>query len=1163
MPCALVPDEYSVPNIQEVTVRRLSLFLLAFAVALSAQEFRGTLTGRVTDPAGLGVPGAKILIVKTDTNSRTETVSGQDGNYTAPSLVPGTYQVTAEATGFKKFIQSGIELGTNQRITVDVRLQVGDTSEQITVTSDASVLTTATASSGEVISIHEVENLPLNGNSPLALARNALGVIPKQKHLLNEVKPFDTSSAVDISLGGANSGSNEYLLDGVPNMSSAARAGGFSPSMDAVDEVKVELYQADAAYGDTLGGTVNITTKSGTNAYHGSLYEFNQTSALAANQFFLNAAGTPATVTRSNQYGGTVGGPVRIPKVFNGKDKLFFFLGYEGFKDSTPGVSTSAVPTTAERTGDFSALLAIGSSYQLYDPSTAVLSGSKITRQTFPGNIIPASRINSIAKAYLNYFPSPNQPGKADGENNYVVSNPTIDNFTSWIGRTDLNLGEKNKLFFSMHQSSYTNSSADIFHNLATGQFSTMDLWGALLDEVHVFTPTLVLDTRLGFTRSYSTASIKSDGFDATTLGFPGYMSSFSLLRAMPRISFSDSNFAGLSTSPGSITPFTQLQWFTSVTKIQGRHTLKAGVDLRRQDANSLSPGYASGTFTFGTTWLTAGTGATAAPYGGSVADFLLGLPTAGQFDVNTGYAYRSYLFGGFLQDDWKIAPRLTVNLGLRIEHETPIQERYNRIVNGFNPAAVNSVAQAAAAAYAKAPVSQLPVSAFSATGGLLYASSSNRSGYDLPAFFPSPRLGVSWSPGLLHDKTVLRGGFGVFNNSIGAYLTGPTTGFSQTTTLVPTNDSYVTPYATLSNPYPGGSIQTPLGNANGINSNLGSSISFYTSHITNPYSIRWSFDVQHEFGKGLLLQVGYIGNKQVHGTLSNAVSSTPLLPFLSRSPFRDQATINTLASVVTNPFSGLLAGSTINGSTIGLATLLQKFPEYSGVTQSNSNPAWGTFNEFTVMLQKKFNKGLQFAVNYQHSRQLAAYQLNAGDSYLSYGPTSGDYPDHFVITGSYDLPFGRHQKFLSGANKALDLVIGGWVLNSIYTWEAGGALSWGNMLYLGGPLKMAPRNLAQAFDVTRFDRVSANQLSQNYRTFPQYFQNSRSDAANNTDLSMLKNFHITERISAQYRFEAFNAFNRTEFAAPNVSPTSSAFGTITGQANSPRSIQMGLKLKF
>jgi hypothetical protein len=1132
---------------------RYLLFAIVAGFALNAQEFRGTLTGRVTDPSGLPVPNAKVVVIKTDTNTRTETVTGQDGNYTAPFLAPGPYEVSAEASGFKKVVRGGIEIGTNERIAADLALQVGTPTESVTITAEAPLLTAATASAGQVITTHEVENLPMNGNTPLALARNALGVIPKQKHLLNEVKPYDTASGVDISLGGANAGSNEYLLDGIPNMSSASRAGAFSPSMEAVDEVKVELFQADAAYGDTLGGTVNITTKSGTNQVHGSLYEFNQTSALAANQFFLNAAGTQQPVTRSNQYGGTIGGPVYVPKVLNGKDKFFFFLAYEGFKDSSPSVTTTAVPTAAERNGDFSALLSAGSGFQLYDPNSAVLSGGRITRSVFAGNTIPSNRINNIAKNYLTYFPLPNAPGKADGENNFVVPNPSVNNFSSWVGRADASLSSRNKLFFSLHESSYTQASADIFQNLSTGQYSGMDIWGGILDDVHTFSPTVVVDSRLGFTRSVSSSFIKSAGFDPTTIGFPAYMSTFSQRLAMPRISFSDA-YAGLSTSPGNITPFTSIQWFTTATKVFSRHTVKAGFDFRRYDANSLSPGYSSGTFTFGTNYMNAGTGAANPTFGGSMASFLLGLPTGGQYDVNTGFAYRSYLFGYFLQDDFRVRPNLTINVGLRIEHETPVVERYNHIVQTFDSTAVNAASQAAAAAYSKSAIPQLPASAFNALGGLKYASSSNRSGYSLPALFPSPRLGIAWSPGALR-RTVIHAGFGVFNNSIGAYLTGPTTGFSQTTTLVPSNDSYVTPFATLNNPYPTG-IQTPVGSANGVNSNLGNSISFFTPNITNPYSVRWNFDVQHQLGKGMMLQVGYTGNKQVHGTLANSLSATPMLPFLSRSPVRDQATINTLAQLVSNPFAGLLPGTSLNGSTISVATLLQAFPQFSGVTQSNSNPGWGTFNELSVMFQKRFSKGLQATVNYQHSRQMNSYQNNAGDYKLSSGVTSGDYPDHFVITGSYELPFFKTGRFQHA-------ILGGWTLASIYTWESGGALSWGNVIYYGGPLNMQPRNLAQAFDVTRFERASAAQLSQNYRTFGQMFNNLRSDAANNVDLSMLKNFHFTERMFAQLRFEAFNAFNRTQFAAPNLSPTSSAFGSINSQANTSRQIQMGLKLKW
>ena len=410
--------------------RYLNLILLLAAAGLMfAQEFRGTLTGRVTDPSGSGVPNAKIVVTQTETNAHSETVSGPDGNYTVPFLAPGVYEIAVEAKGFSKFVQTGVRVSAVEQVTVNPGLKIGSTAQSMEVHADAPPLETATASQGQVITTQQAEDLPVNGRSPIALARTAFGVIPKEKHALTEVRPFDNSGAGDFSLGGANSNSNEYLLNGVPNMVNGSRTVAYSPLLDAVDEVRVDEFQTDAAYGDTLGGTVNITTKSGTNRFHGALLAFNETSALAANPFFLNAAGTKQAVTRQNDYGGTIGGPVRIPKVFNGKDKLFFFFAYEGFRDSTPASSTSAVPTSAERGGDFSALLAAGASYQLYDPTSAVLSAGKITRTPFPNNVVPSSELNPIALKYMQYFPLPNQPGKSDGENNYVVNDPTTDQY--------------------------------------------------------------------------------------------------------------------------------------------------------------------------------------------------------------------------------------------------------------------------------------------------------------------------------------------------------------------------------------------------------------------------------------------------------------------------------------------------------------------------------------------------------------------------------------------------------------------------------------------------------------------------------------------------------------------------------------------------------------
>ena len=1139
-------------------MNRYVLMLLAVATCVSAQEFRGTLTGRVTDPTGAGVPDAKIVITQTDTNARSETVSAPDGSYTVPFLAPGVYQMAVEASGFAKFVQTGIRVSAVEQVTVNPALQLGSTTTSVEVHVDAPPIEVATASQGQVITNDMAEDLPINGRNPMALARTAYGVIPKEKHAVTEVRPFDNSGAGDFSLGGANSNSNEYLLNGVPNMEDGSRVVAFSPLLDAVDEVRIDEFQTDAAYGDTLGGTVNITTKSGTNQFHGTLLEFNETSALAANPFFLNAAGQKQSVTRQNDYGGTVGGPVV-------KNRLFFFFAYEGFKDSTPASSTSAVPTDAERQGNFSALLGNGSSYQLYDPTTAVLSSGKITRTPFANNTIPTSELNPIALKYLQYLPEPNQPGKSDGENNYVVNDPTVDNYTSYMGRADYNVTDKDRVFFDYHTSYYTQASADIFNDLASGQYSNTDLLGSVIDNVHAFSPTMLLDSRLGFSRSYISSSIKSDGFDPTQLGFPSYMLSNSTRPAIPRITFSDSNFSGLSTSPGSIAIFDTLQLFNHATKIIGPHSLRFGADLRRERYSKLNPGYSAGTFTFGTTWVTASSTASAPPFGGSMASFLLGLPTSGEFDVNEPTTSSNYYFGFFIQDDWKIARDLTLNIGLRVEHETPVVESNNRETIGFNPTAANQVTQAAETAYAAHPISQLPVSAFLPTGGLEFAASGNRSGYTTPGVFLAPRIGLSWAPSALHNKTAFRAGFGMFNNPYGAYTTGPSTGFTQASTLVPTNNSYLTPYATLSNPFPGAGITQPTGASLGINTYLGNSISYYYPNFKDPYSIRWSVDIQHTFWKDWVMDVGYIGNHQAELTNTNAVSSAPLIPFLSRSLFKDNAVTTALSAVVTNPFAGLLPGSSLNGSTTSVATLLNAYPEFTAVSESTDPGGIAWFHMASFRLTKRFSHGLQLNVNYEHSRLLEdSGPLNAGDAKLWYGVPSADFPDHFVLAGSYNLPFGKGTKFLSGSNRVVNALVGGWILNSIYVWESGAALSWGNVIYLGGNLNYQARNIAGTFNTTKFDTVSADQPnSYNYRQFPTSFNNLRSDATNNADISMMKNFRIRERALVQYRFEAFNALNRPQFAAPNVSPTSKAFSTITSQANSSRVIQMGLRLAF
>lgn len=1160
----------------------LALILILGTVAASAQEFRATITGRVLDQSGAVIPKAKIIVQNTDTGVKSATVSGDAGYYTAPFLLPGMYSITTSSPGFSTNVRNGIKVETGAKLGIDITLAVGSMNQEVKVTSDAPLIQTETATAGQVLTTQEIEDLPDNGRSPLALARTEYGVIAKQKHSVTEARPFDNSGASDFSIGGGNSQSNELLLNGVPNMQDSSRVAAYSPLQDSVSEIRVDVFESDASYGDTSGGTVNMTTKAGTNQFHGTLSEFNQFSAIdAPPRWFTGGAKQP--VTRQNQYGGTIGGPVLLPKLFNGRDKLFFFYAYEGFKGSDPGSKTTTVPTAAERKGDFSALLALGPGYQFYDPATTQTTtvNGKVTytRQPIVNNIITRP-LNPVAAALLKYYPLPNQPGAADGENNYFSNTPTIYDYSSNQGRLDYSINTNNKLFFEIHRSYNTTTQSNIFRNIATGNLSINNFWGGSLDYIHTFSPSLTADTRLGFSRSANNNSLPSQGFDATTLGFPEYINTFSTERALPRIN--PSEFETLSTKPGSVADFDTIQLFSAITKVAGRHTIKIGPDIRANKLSKLSPGYSSGSFQFTPKFFNQKTNAPSPTYGSSFAAFLLGIPTSSSsnsiYDINTPTTSNNWYFAGFIQDDWKAASHLTINLGLRLEHETPIVESNNRAVVAFDPTVQNAVTSAAIANYKAKPQAQLPVSNFQPTGGIYFATADHRNAYNTPTLYVSPRLGVSFAPPIFNDRTVIRGGVGLFDNPFNDYNTSQTYGYSQSNVLIDSLDG-ATPAASLSDPFPAGNpLIEPTGSSLGINTNLGNKIQFVDPNVKVPYSIRWNLDVQQQLTKNLMIDVGYIGNHQVHMSYSNAISSTPLLPFLSHSSRKDVAlslAMGTSLTGTSNPFSGLLPGTSYNSS-ITTAQLLQAYPQYTGVTQALVPGASAIFHELLVRVQKRMSHGLTMNLNYEWSHGLITTQLNDGGP-LVYGASTSDFPNHLSITGNYVLPVGRGKALLGHANRAVDLLIGGFTVNTIYQYLSGAPLQWGNVAFANGTsfdskLKIQPRAYNGAFDTSLFytgtganiknDPTDTGQPnSYNYRTFPQYY--GRQDATNNLDASILKDFHISERVRVQYRFEAFNVLNHTSFGPPNLSPTSKVFGTINSTSSTPRTLQQGIRVVF
>ena len=1128
-------------------LRPTLLLPFIFVPLCFSQEFRSTISGRVVDPAQAVVPGAKIEAVQIETGSRTEATAAHDGQYTLPFLLPGTYRVSADAPGMKRLVREGVIVTANERIELDLRMELGAVSEKVTVTADAPLLESSSASMGEVISSELVDSIPVDGRTPMMMAQLWSGVTPLGGPTLT--RPFDNNHTSDFSVGGAPGATNELLIDGAPNANGSGVLTN-SPPMDAVTHLKVESFQSDAAYGNTGGGTINVIIKSGTNQLHGSAYEYNSVSRLSATPFFTNLQGMSKPVTVWNQYGFTAGGPVTIPHVFNGKDKLFFFIAYEGIQEPNPLGYSSSVPTPAERRGDFSQLLALNASYQLYDPYSAVPNGSHVKRNPFPGNIIPQNRMSPVALQVLQYWPQPNTPGGADGRNNFFTTAPQFDTFNSQVGRLDINLSPRHKLFFSERHNNRDSREQNYYSpNIARGRRYLRHDWNETLDDVYTLTPTAVLNVRLSADRFFDYRRLLSTGFDMTTLGFPAALQAASPLHVLPEFDFSNYSTIGEHNQP--LTPYTSYQIFSSLTKVHERHIVKFGTDLRLYGQSNYSAQYSSGRYVFNQKWANGpAENAAASAIGQDLASFLMGLPNSGQFDLSAQSTTQSGYIAVFVQDDFRVAPSLTLNLGLRYEKDQPTTERYNRMTAGFDPAAVTSVTAAAKAAYAKAPDAALPVTAFNPVGGLLFASPQQRNAFGTSSRDFSPRFGFAWKPRALGDKTVIRGGTGVFFFNL--KLAGLNqTGFSQSTSYVTTTDGYLTPYASLANPFPDG-IQQPQGASQGASTYLGKSFTFAYPNPSTPYTVRWNLNIQHQFAQNLMAEIGYMGTHGVHLAESHQLDFVPA-QYLSTSPVRDSAAINFLSAQLPNPFAGLVPGTNLNGSTVSRATLLQPYPQFTGVTVQGLSDGSSYGHFLMAKLSKRFSAGLQLQANMQYSRVLQRLdRLNDSDPAPVKRVADIDRPFRAVVSGVYQLPFARGKRLW-----------GGWSVSGVFTRQSGDVLQWDNDIYLGGDLHWNPGSVNRAFDTTRFVTASAQQLSDNLRTFPIAFSNLRGDSITNFDLALIKSFPIRERLRLQYHCEFFNAFNHPVFQDADNSPTSTTFGQITNQLNLPRHIQMALKLTW
>jgi hypothetical protein len=1156
--------------------------LLSPTVA-TAQEARGTITGKVVDASNAVVPGATVRITNTAMGTAQTVITTDSGLYRVPYLLPGTYRVEVEMTGFKKHVNDGVEVRVNDVLQVDVTLEVGAVAETVTVTGETPLLESSSASMGSVIDSRRVSELPIVHGNPFELIGLAGGVTFNRDMRLD--RPFEPTHIVGYSMDGTRANRSDVTLDGAPSTATANPGeviASYVPPADIVQEFKVQTATFDASFGQTEGGVTNISIKSGTNNFHGTGYWSFQPASLWANDFFANRAKIPLADFSYNRWGGSFGGPVWLPKLYNGKDRTFFMFGYEGIKDQRPrNNGTPTVPTAAMKNGDFSALLPLGSTYQLYNPFTRVKEGSRFRAQPFAGNKIPESLWNPVGRAILTkYFPDPLQAGNADGSNNYVRSElMETAKYNTYTIRIDHSISAAHKIFGRVSWYDRNSDYNDYFNNISTGTIFQFISRSGVVDYVGTLSATTVLNVKYGYNRFIRGQDMKPEGygFDLTSLGQPASLNNAisETNRRFPRVDLSGYQGTG---QTNEFRPNDIHSVAATLNKAWGVHALKAGTEFRSyRETDSFTSNDQSGRYNFDATYTRGpldNSAAPSTPYGHSVAALLLGLPSGSNSLIarTANYAEQSTSWGFFVHDDWRVSSRLTLNLGLRWEFEQPMTERFDRSVTGFNFSYIQPFEAQARANYAKNPTPEVPPDQFTTRGGLLFVGQNGleRGLYNTPKANLMPRIGFAYR---LTDKgrTIIRGGYGSFFGFLGQRRGDVIqAGYSQNTPFVATSDG-INFTSTLTNPFPSG-ITEPVGATAGAGTFVGQPVTFFYQEPKMPQMHRWQLGIQHELPGGWITEVTYVGNKGYHVEYNRNLNATPN-QYLSTSPVRDQTKINYLSANMPNPFYGLLPSTAISGlsgTNITRERLLRPYPEFDTVNSTDYN-GYSWYHALQARLEKRFSRGYTLGTNYTWSKFMQATELlNAGDPRPTETISDYDNPHRLTVSGIYEMPFGRGRQFGADVNPVASAFISGWQVSGIYAYQSGSPLSWGNILFYGNidsiALPSDQRTAERWFNTDAgFEKDANKQLGSNVRTFPSRFSSIRADGVNNWDFSIIKKTYVHEQKYAEFRAEFINAFNRVQFPAPNTTPNNTAFGSMTAsnQANYPRRVQMTLKFVF
>ncbi|HZO56968.1 MAG TPA: TonB-dependent receptor, partial [Bryobacteraceae bacterium] len=884
---------------------RLACIALLVAELLLSQSSTAEIRGLVSDESGAVIPGALVEVVHLGTREARTFTTDASGQYIVPQLIPGSYEIRASAQGFRKLVRQGVVLQVDQRASIDIKMQVGSVTEILEIVASTPLLDTTEASLGQVVENRKILDLPLNGRNILALAALTSGVTPGTSFgvgIPDGRAALVQAAMANVQINGGMASSNDVLLDGVPLALCCQHQISFQPSIDTTQEFRVRTNMYDAQYGRTGGGVITFASRGGSNEFHGSLYHFLRNDNLDANNFFNNRSGLKKGHFVYNQFGGRIGGPVV-------RNKLFFFFNYEGLRNVRGFFETGRTPTDAERTGRFTELI--------FDPLTGT-AANNFTRAQFPNNTIPLSRMDPVAVKLLPFYPAPN--AIPSGGNNFISNQPNTDSLSQYNVRVDYNISASNRLFGRFSADNNDGLMPDTYQNIASISW-TQDVnnYNVVLDDTWTLSPTFVANLRYGFTRQRNFRVGYSHGADLTAYGWPA---SFNAARQEPLLpEIRPQGYLGLSRATLFGRGNQAHAWSGNFSKAAGRHFLKFGSDYRLYLTHWANNGNASGNFAFNTGF-TRGPDALSGPGGNAFASFLLGYAATGSIGWVEPFSSNSPYLALYLQDDYRITDKLTLNLGLRWDVEMPRDERYDRL-SFFDPDAASPVA------------AQVGIPGLH--GGLRFLGKDGVTRQQATDWNNlGPRFGFSWQA---LPRTVVRGGYGITFLPIQTRYNGTSNqGFASSTSMVTTLDGGRRPTDVLSNPFPNG-FNRPLGASDGLLSSLGQGFStlLYSEGAVG-YSQQWSLNIQRELSTDWLVDAAYAGSK---GT------KLPMPIPLNALPSELLAQGQTLLQTVPNPFQRVVSTGPLAAATVTRRQLLLPFPQFQGITSNVSQLGSSTYHAF------------------------------------------------------------------------------------------------------------------------------------------------------------------------------------------------------------------------